>query len=382
LIYFLLLIAIFISALSKKKSLIEDQLNYFFLFLLFILIAGLRFRVGGDTLGYMDDFEALPTLSQLRDFNFQDALYDPLWYIFNALIKSIYDNFIFFQLILAIVVNTIIFWTIKKYSKYKYWSVLFYFILYYLYFNMEILRESLALCVFLLSIPYLLKKKWLFYYLFAFIAFKFHSSALVLFFLPFLFRKLKPQYYILIMVLLLLLTFYITPFIFFSNFYVNERIYNKAFSYTHKDINVFGILMQLIFILPVIGFQRIRKINKMEKHKFEYLMTAYILIGLLSLAVAGFYRFLNYLSICSLIYMVDTFMAIYKNKIYYFKSLLFVNSFVFLIFFYQSFYMLRDTSRYQPYTHFYNIYLPYHSIFNEKVDMQREKLYFKSMGVW
>jgi len=381
LIYFLLFIITLISALTKKNSVIEDNFNYYFLLVLFILMAALRFRVGGDSLGYADDFASLPTLSQLSTFNFHDAQYDPLWYVFNAMVKSIYNDFIFFQFVEAVIVNSIVFFIIKKYSKFKYWTLLFYFFLYYLYFNMEILRESLAVCVFLLSLPFLLKKKWIIYYLFAYLAFSFHSSSLVLFFLPFMYRKLKLKYYIIILGVLVLVTFYITPFIFFSNFYVSDRIYNKALSYTNKDINVFGILMELIAILPVIGFQRIRKLNKMEKHRFEYLMTAYILIGLLSLAVAGFYRFLNYLSICSLIYMVDTFMVIYKNKIHFYKSLIFVNSFVFLILFYQGFYMLRDTSRYQPDTHFYNTYLPYHSIFDRTVDMQRENLYFKSMNV-
>ena len=381
-IYFFLFILILLSALTKKKSLIEDRINYYFLLVLFILIAGLRFRVGGDSLGYMDDYASLPTLSELTDFDFKDALYDPMWYIFNALIKSIYDNFIFFQIVEAIIVNTIIFWTIKKYCKYKYWAILFYFILYFLYFNMEILRESLSVCVFLLSIPYLLKKKWILYYLFAFIAFEFHSSAIVLFFIPFMFRKLKFKYYVLIIALLFILTFYITPFMFFSTFYVSERIYNKAFSYTNIDINIYGLIMQFIAILPVIGFQRIRKLKKMERHTFEYLMTAYIVIGLLSLVITGFYRFLNYLSIFSLIYMVDTFMRIYKQKTHYFKTLLFVNSFVLLIFFYQGFLMFGDTSIYQPYTRFYNRYIPYYSIFNEKVDMQRENLYFKSMRIW
>lgn len=380
-IYFLLFIIILLSALTKKDSVIEDKFNYYFLLLLFILVAGFRFRVGGDSLGYADDFASLPTLSQLSTFNFKDAQYDPLWYVFNAIIKSICNDFIFFQFVEAIIVNSIVFYIIKKYGKFKYWTVLFYFLLYYLYFNMEILRESLAVCVFLLSLPFLLKRKWIVFYLVAYLAFSFHSSALVLFFLPFMYRKLKVKYYIIILGILVLVTFYITPFIFFSSFYVSERIYNKALSYTNKDINVFGILMQLIAILPVIGFQRIRKLNKMEEHRFEYLMTTYILIGLLSLAVAGFYRFLNYLSICSLVYMVDTFMVIYKNKINFYKSLIFVNSFVFLILFYQGFYMLRDTSRYQPDTHFYNLYFPYYSIFDRTVDMQRENLYFKSMNV-
>jgi hypothetical protein len=381
-IYFVVFILLLLSALNGKKNSVEDKLNYNLLLVFLILLSGLRFRVGGDSLGYMDDFNGLPTLSQLGTFDFKSAYYDPLWYIFNALIKSIFDDFTFFQLVQSIIVNTTIFWVIKKYSRYKYWSVLFYYVLYYLYFNTEILRESLAVCVFLCSIPFLLKRKWLAYYLFAFIGFNFHSSALVLFFIPFLFRRLKISYYVIVVSLLILFTFFITPFQFFSPFYFNERIYEKAFTYTNIDFNIYGVFMQFISVLPVIGFQRIRKINKLETHKFEYLMTAYIVIGLLSLVITGFYRFLNFLSIFSVIYIVDTSIFIFRHRKYQIKKLVLVNFFLTILFCYQAYIMFRDTSQYQPYTKFYNRYIPYYSVFNRTVDKPRENLYFKSMGLW
>jgi hypothetical protein len=365
---------------GKGKNKIKDFLTYNFLLILLILLAALRFRVGGDTLAYMDTFKDLPKLSDLPTFDFKEAQYDPLWYIFNALIKSIYDNFIFFQLIHAIIINTIIFWFIRKYSKFKYISILFYYIFYYLYFNMEILRESLAVCVFLLSVPYLLQKKWLIYFSISIVAFLFHSSALIAFFIPFMSRKLKFQYYILIFSLLTMFIF-IKPYELFSMFTFSGRVDNRILLYTNLNVTIYGILMQLILIIPVMVLQRIRKINKLEIHKFEYLLTAYIVLGLLASVIGGFYRFLNYLSFISIIYIVDTITIIYKYRINYFKSFLKVQFVVFILLFHQGFYMFTDTSKFQLHTKFYNMYLPYYSVFDEHRDLQREKLYYNLMDI-
>src|ERR1035437_3600069 len=236
----------------------------YFVILLPILLSTINYGKGKNKI---KDF---PKLSDLHTFDFKEAQYDPLWYIFNALIKSIYDNFIFFQLIHAIIINTIIFWFIRKYSKFKYISILFYYIFYYLYFNMEILRESLAVCVFLLSVPYLLQKKWLIYFSISIVAFLFHSSALIAFFIPFMSRKLKFQYYILIFSLLTMFIF-IKPYELFSMFTFSGRVDNRILLYTNLNVTIYGILMQLILIIPVMVLQRIRKINKLEIHKFEYL---------------------------------------------------------------------------------------------------------------
>lgn len=381
-IYFVVFILFLLSALHERKTPSEDKVIYNLLLLVLILVAGLRYRVGGDSLAYMDAFNALPKLSQLEGFDFKNAVYDPLWYVFNALIKSVSNDFVFFQIIHAILINSIIFWTIKKYSNYKYWAILFYFIFYYLYFNMEILRASLSVCVFLLSLPYLLKRKWLIYYIFAIIAFLFHSSALILFFIPFLFRKLKLKYYILIFSLMILFTFFITPFRFFQPLYFSERISNRASSYLNRQVNLSGMIMQFIAIIPVIGFQKIRKINHLQIHCFEYLVTPYVIVGFLSLIISGFYRFLNFLSILALVYIVDTTIVVLKYRARNIVRLFAVQFFLLILFSYQFYYLTRDTSRFQPNTRFYDRYLPYYSVFNEKTDKQRENLYFKSMGTW
>ena len=70
---------------------------FYFNLVVLILLAGLRYRVGGDTLMYMSVFDECPTLDELKYFDFDTAQYNPLWYIFNAISKSVYNDFFLFQ---------------------------------------------------------------------------------------------------------------------------------------------------------------------------------------------------------------------------------------------------------------------------------------------
>ena len=127
--------------------------------IILIIISGLRYRVGGDSLDYIDFFESYPTFSELFYFDFSNAPFNPIWYIYNGLIKLIWNDFIFFQIVQAIIVNTIFFIFFKKHTKYFFTAIFIYTLAYYLYFNMEILREILAVCIFMLSFNYLQKKE-------------------------------------------------------------------------------------------------------------------------------------------------------------------------------------------------------------------------------
>jgi len=367
---------------GQKKDEKFDRVVYFSLFLILSLIAGLRYRVGGDSLAYQEYFYAYPNLSQLRRFSFGEAQYRPLWYILNATIKSINDSFILFQFVQAIFVNGVIFWFIKRYCKAKYEGILFYFIFGYTYFNMEILRESFPVCIFLLSVPYLLKKKWLLYYLFSIIAFFFHFSAVITFVIPFLTRRLKIWHIILLILLVFVPFLFINPYEVFSYFNYSSDFGAKVETYTSLNINGYGVLMQVIAILPVAGFKILRQKCKIPPHVFENLMTAYLVIGIFAAVIGGFARFLNYLNILSIIYIVDSFFILKKYKKLYYTKYLWSIGIVFIMFGYQTYYYCRDTSRYQKDTRFYDLYLPYYSVFNPVVDRQREMLYFKQMGLY
>ena len=91
---------------------------YYFNLLVLILFAGLRYRIGGDTLLYMGMFEECPKLQDLKYFDFASAQYNPLWYILNGLSRSIYDDFFLFQLIHAFIVNVSFFHFFRKFWEF------------------------------------------------------------------------------------------------------------------------------------------------------------------------------------------------------------------------------------------------------------------------
>ncbi len=383
-VYLFLLFFIILTCfdIGQKKNKLFDRILYSILFLAFVLIAGLRYRVGGDSLAYQEYFNTYPNLSQLKHFDFKNEEYRPLWYILNAIIKSIDNSFILFQFVQATFVNGVIFWFIQKYCRHKYVGILFYFLLEYTYFNMEILRESFPICIFLLSVPFLLKRKWVKYYLFSIVALYFHLSAIIALVIPFLQRKMKVWYIVAIIILVWIPFTFLYPYEVFQVFNFTLVFSQQVQTYTSLHINIYGILMQIIGILPVIAFKLIRHKCKLPPHLFENLMTAYIIIGLFTPFVGGFARFLNYLVIISIVYIVDTIFLIKVYKKYFPRKYLVAQAFILVLFSHQTYFYVQDTSRYQKDTRLYDRYLPYYSVFDPVIDHQREMLYFKSMGMW
>ncbi|TAM97765.1 MAG: EpsG family protein [Chitinophagaceae bacterium] len=383
-IYFIVFILLLFCTLDfgQNKNKVLDKIVYFLLFLILTLVVGLRFKVGGDSLAYQEYFSGYPNLAQLKHFDFKSAEYRPLWYILNAVIKSIDDSFTFFQLVQSFFVNGVIFWFIKKYCKFKYTAILFYFLLEYTYFNMEILRESFPICIFLLSIPFLIKRKWVIYYLFCIVAIYFHLSAIITLIIPFLYRKMKVWYIIALITVVWVPFILINPYEVFRLLQFTPDFANKVGTYTSLNINVYGVLMQIIAILPVTAIKLIRQKSKLPPHIFENIITAYIIIGIFTPVVGGFARFLNYLAIIAIIYIVDTIVLLKAYKKYFPKKYLLAYAFVLLLFSFQTYYYVRNTSRYMKGTRFYNLYLPYYSVFNPVTDHQREILYFKEMGMY
>ena len=101
-----------------------------------------------------------------------------------ALIKSTINDFIFFQIVHSIIINSVVFWFISSNTKNKFTAVFLYFLFLYVLVNMEIAREALAVSVFLVSVKFLQNKKYVAYYLLAIIAFLFHYGAAISFVFP------------------------------------------------------------------------------------------------------------------------------------------------------------------------------------------------------
>ena len=156
------------------------------MWLILVCLAGFRYHVGLDSRYYEYEYPDMPTLMTLADYDFSDTRYQPLYIVFTAIARTISKEFMYLQLMHAFCLNTVIFWFFNKFTRHTFVALTLYFLMLFIPFNFEVLRESLAVSLFLLAWPYFLKQKWIPYYILVAIAFGFHISAAVTFLLPLL----------------------------------------------------------------------------------------------------------------------------------------------------------------------------------------------------
>lgn len=383
-IYLIIFLLLLLSAIHYDvNSYRVKNYHIFIWWLIFVLLAGLRYRVGGDTLSYMIYYERVPVIKDLDFSKLISDEYQPLWVILCSLCKSITKDFTFFQIIHAIITNSIIFCFIRKYTSYFFTGILFYFIFYYFYFNTEILRETLAVCVFLLSLKYFFSKRWLIYYSLCFVAFMFHLSAVILFFLP-LFKILwTNRSYLIFSAVLLILFILFKNYISGSliNYIPYEAIRIKAshlMGSLGATANLNGIIYTSVvnIIIPLILIF-ISEEFVGYKSRFRPFLFAYILISLISLFLGPVYRFLNYITPIYYLFLADLLHELFRfSRVRRFRYIIVLLVFLLPL----SVHLLtigKDTSAKVPGTRLYARWYPYYSVFNKKTDKNRERLILK-----
>lgn len=387
-IYFIILILFIFLAFSFDVLKRKRLLTFFYILeaIILILLATFRYRVGGDSLAYYDMYANLPTFRELSQYGFNNLEYQPLWYVLNAFTKQISSDFSFFQFVQALIVNVSVFVIVKRYSKHRFTTVLFYYVFLYLYFNFEILRESIAVVIFLFAYPKLFKKKYLEYFFLVTIAFLFHASALFLFFVPILVFLLKKNIKVLTLLLIGIIvsasSFLIVQLL--INFLpVNAIIINKLTYYTMLEFNSNGIIMGIFRLIPILSI--IYLLNKMnyKNEMFVPLVNIYFILALLSFIVGGISRLLNYFNLYFFIIVVE--LIIYGFRKYYSRNIIYksVAILLFMVLFVdKGYYYSRDMSvyNYGNEAYFYNRYIPYYSVFDPQIDITREHIYYNSMS--
>lgn len=348
--------------------------------LVLIALVGLRYRVGGDTLTYIDYFDEYPTISELFNFDFSRAQFKPLWYVYNAIIKFIWNDFAFFQIVQAIIVNTIVFWFFKKHVKYFFSAILLYYIGFYLYFNMEILREVLAICIFLLTFSLIQKKKYVEYYLYATIAFFFHYSAMLMFIVPILYIvkdiSWKTTLITAIGLFLLLSVVDVSPLL-IKLLLGNDLLNMKFESYSSLDdkSNYIGLIT---IIFPIILLMIVDKYHDIENENipFKNLMFLYVQLTVFTAFFpAMFSRMSNFILpfyVVFILVSIEKFNFKIDKSIFSLRGLA-VRLVLFWFVFMRIYSLTKDTSDVMIGTRYYNIFYPYYSVFNPVTDVQREQ---------
>ena len=376
-IYFFLLF--YIIFLSYKYDILQHKrnklLSYRVLLVLLILVAGLRYRVGSDTIVYMGTFKYIPPIDNIFSVGLDHFIYRPLWMIYISFFKYL-GSFYLLQLSNAIILNCVYFAYARKHTENYFTFILFYYILFYIGLNFEFMREALAASVAIWGYKYWEEKKWAKFYFIAFICFNIHDSSIILFLFP-LFKyihiNVKWGSILLVVFCILSLTFksYLEPFgIWLMNIFSGSNSIDKFNVYINMD-NYYNINYYInfwyipLFLIPVL----IMYVKYKMKREIKNLNILYLFsfLGVLMAFMSVLGRLSNYFTVFVLVFLADFMVRYVQSKQHKqrFLSMLFVLMITIPSLF------ISYQSRYGT-VRFYNKYYPYSSIFNEFQNPERE----------
>jgi len=350
----------------------------------FILVAGLRWRIGIDTPGYLYSFyHEYPTLFYFSWENYPIGE-DPFFVLMNSFVKTIGGRFYIVQLIHATIINILIFRYIRKHSEYIFTCLFFYAITCYTTYNMEIMRGSLSIVICLYAHDFIIDKKWLKGYLLYFIALMFHAQTIIMFVLPMLFFLRFNKLGLIAMMGAFLLGIVIMNILsdYIYLFEASEAISDKVSVYSESEeyggqlgnINyiIFNILPQLVYV--VVSFLYIKyKFPDSVLLKLEPLIVMGVLFILIRMNLEIAYRYVDYFKIYFAIFFSEFLVKMIKGSRSITKGVAVLRiCIVFSPFLFR--YFLFSYVRPNDYS---LRYTPYSSVIDRTVSKKRELMYKK-----
>lgn len=426
-IVILLLMLAGVYAYDYRGYRLSYNVAYWAFWVVLVVVAGLRYRIGTDSIVYENFYEEVPSFAELFNFKFDKFRFEPGFIVFASITRSFSNDFMWLQFLHAFVVNLVIFWFISKYTTHRFLCLTFYFIILYLNLNTQVMREALAVCCFLLAWPSFRDGKWWFYYPIILLATTFHTSALFLMLIPLFclpgIRKLFiiGKRTIIISIGILAVGIYIQQN--FSSVFmlmsVTERMVDRVNVYQRNEygtgmLNIVGMIGTIVqyCLYPAIAIYFLQKDNnlklgelkkkilfsakgneepekdseeldakkqykkdKREFNRWEIMVVLGIYFMLLSLPMFIFRRYFNYFGIfCLATVATWTFsrIPIGKKKIKLKPSYWAI---ILLPFFFYNLYAYAAPASKGGAMKYYQIYYPYNTRLDPHMDSQREAIY-------
>lgn len=298
------------------------------IFIAMVLLAGLRFRLGQDTVIYIKQYESISPIYDIKAIDFRNSRYAPGYIFLTSIFKTFTSEFTVFQLFHAFIVNGVIFLFLKKQAKHLFFALFLFYVFMYLLLLFQQMRESLAVCIFLLAWPAFREGKWLWWYLAALVAMTFHVSASMMFVLPaiclpgvrqlFVFGK---RTYIICIVVLVVGTVIQTVFFRYVQLIaVTESMMERAQVYSRSELSgtmlningMIGRFFQMV-LYPLIAMaclyvknkQKSGFFNKENIEKIEMMTIMSLYVSILSLSIPIIGRYNNYFFLFSILIVSD-----------------------------------------------------------------------------
>lgn len=194
-VYFILLFALGLECKEYKKFASIKMLNGLTIVFFSLFFLGLRSYIYSDFVNYNYFYNCCPVLRDgfkrvhlFRTEDFVGKLFEPGFTLYTILIKSIWNNYFFFQFISFLIDFVVLYFFFKKYLGQNF---LFGFCFYFLFqgnlIEINLLRNAKAIMLFLLSIDYLIEGKIFKYLIINLCGLLFHTSAIL--FIPLYFIR-------------------------------------------------------------------------------------------------------------------------------------------------------------------------------------------------
>lgn len=161
-----------LHVVSKKSSRIIA-------FLLMLFFIGLRGHLMTDFINYYPFFEHLPIITELSISDLDKLRFEPGFVIYSSLVKTILPDYYAWVFVNTLLDLLVLYYISRKFCL----SMSLLFIILLVYWGLEIeinlYRNSKAIMLFLLSLPYLLKRSIVPYMVLNLLGCLFHISAIV-----------------------------------------------------------------------------------------------------------------------------------------------------------------------------------------------------------
>lgn len=375
-----------IQGYDNKKAIIWFR----FILVVFVLLAGLRWRVGGDTVNYLYDYYYLtPDISHCTYEDFFRR--EPLFALLNITVKSLGCRFYVVQIIQAVIVNALIFKYIRRATDYPFAALIFYFVWRYVFLNFEEMRAGISVAISLFANDYMINGKWRKSLLLYLLASLFHYSSILLLFTSVLsFLKINKSIVVIIIISFfggIVVQHYLGDFLFL--FEVNDQVYGKMQNFTESEYDFsqtinwkgfVGAKFPYIFY-SLFSFYYISKYPDKGKAQNILKYQPFVILGIvwvmISISIPISFRFTRFYEMYFILYFSYAFVElIRRNK--RMGSLAFVRAF--LLYFPCLFIMVHyyfdkpNIMKGESFTN-YNRYIPYRSIFDRGENHEYEKIF-------
>lgn len=356
---------------------------YFAVQAILILIAGLRYRLGDDTINYI--YEFYHVIPELRDLSIDEVIMSgipPLWLLLNSIIKTIGWKFFVVQLIEATIVNVLILKYFRKHSLYPFLCVALYFFWRYQWYNMMIMKAAIALSIILYANDYFLEKKYTKGLFLILIATGFHQSSILLVVVPFLTFLRFNISGVFLLACVYLFGVFLQSMLgdVFKLMELSEGLSTKLDGYVESggidqlhDFNFFIVNYVPIIIYPILSLIYIKyKCKNSKLIRLEPFVMIGLMFQMIQFSVDIFYRYIYIYSLYYIPFIVHFFVEFSRNSGRLKGALSYIRSFIIVM------PLLASFAYSRPLT--YVIFYPYSSIMDKSINRDREKFFSERMS--